>query len=90
MPQSIQRIARGHLMLEPVGKGYSTQREGFGPPLLIVVSIAALVLLIARTGNALSVAAGARRELHNLDPALPVVRIDTVDEELGNLFVTDR
>jgi hypothetical protein len=36
------------------------------------------------------VAAGARRELHNLDPALPVVRIDTVDEELGNLFVIDR
>jgi hypothetical protein len=50
MPQSIQRIARGHLMLEPVGNGYSTQREGFGPPLLMVVSVAALVLLIACTG----------------------------------------
>jgi hypothetical protein len=49
-----------------------------------------MVAVLRVAGSPLSVAAEARRELRELDPSLPVVRIGTVDEQLGDLLVTDR
>ena len=46
-PEHARLIARRRLELEPAARGYSPQRQALGPALLILMSMVALVLLIA-------------------------------------------
>jgi hypothetical protein len=46
--------------------------------------------VVCVAGSPAGVAAGVRSELRAIDPSLPVVRIDTIDEQLEDLLFQDR
>jgi predicted permease len=49
-----------------------------------------MCLAVRTAGNPKSIAASVRQELRNIDPSLPVLRIDTVDEQLNDSLVEER
>ncbi len=49
-----------------------------------------ICLAIRTIGNPVAVAAAAREELRNLDPRLPVIRVETIEQQLDNLLVQER
>ena len=49
-----------------------------------------MCLAVRTAGNPKGIAASVRQELRNIDPTLPVLRIDTVDEQLNDSLVEER
>jgi predicted permease len=49
-----------------------------------------MCLAVRTIGNPKSIAASVRQELKDIDPSLPVLRIDTVDEQLNDSLVEER
>jgi predicted permease len=49
-----------------------------------------LCIMVRTVGNPASVASSVRQELREVDPNLPVLRIDTVDEQLNDVLVQER
>jgi predicted permease len=49
-----------------------------------------MCLAVRTAGSPKSVAASVRQELRDIDPSLPVLRIDTVDEQLNDSLVEER
>ena len=49
-----------------------------------------MCIAVRTAGNPMSVAAGVRRELRDIDPNLPVLRMDTVEEQLDSVLAQER
>jgi predicted permease len=47
-------------------------------------------LAIRTVGNPTSVVASVRQEMRNIDPRLPVIRVETIEQQLDNLLVQER
>jgi predicted permease len=73
---------------------YRNPREADGMvtywPVLEGGRMARLCLVIRAAGTATSVAASVRQELRALAPALPVLKLDTIDEQLDDLLFQER
>jgi predicted permease len=52
--------------------------------------IGGMCVAVRTGGDPLAVAASVRRELQDLDPSLPVLKIDTVDQQLDDVLAQDR
>jgi predicted permease len=50
----------------------------------------AMTIAVRTQGDPRAIAATLRRELRNVDPNLPVLKIDTVDEQLNDVLVQER
>jgi predicted permease len=73
---------------------YRTPRESSGLmtywPYVQGGRLSRLCLVIRATGNPASIAASVRQELRNIAPNLPVLKIDTVEEQLDALLFQER
>jgi predicted permease len=49
-----------------------------------------ICIAIRTTGNPTAVASVVREEFRNIDPRLPVIRIETIEQQLDNLLVQER
>jgi len=49
-----------------------------------------LCIVVRTSGDPRAVAAGVRRVLHDMEPLLPVLRVDTIDEQLGDVLAQER
>src|SRR5258708_1016844 len=49
-----------------------------------------IAVAIRTTGDPATVAASVRREFRNIDPNLPVLRVETVEEQLNSLLLEER
>jgi len=49
-----------------------------------------MCIVIQTAGDPAAVAGDVRRVLHDLDPLLPILRIDTIDEQLGDALAQER
>jgi predicted permease len=74
---------------------YGTVRDGRFIEYLPVLQNPALMrskmcIAVRTAGNPMSVAASVRRELRDIDPNLPVLRMDTVEEQLDSVLAQER
>ncbi len=52
--------------------------------------VRSMCFVVRSTGNPLSIATRVRQELRDLDPNLPVLKIDTIEEQLNDVLMQER
>jgi hypothetical protein len=49
-----------------------------------------MCVLVRAEGAPVDLAVKVRQELHNMDPTLPVVKLDTIEEQFDDVLVQER